>query len=179
MKREFLKNLGIEEDTINKIMAENGNDITTLKTKVATLEDDIKVKDGVINEKNTKISELEKVDVEAEKKAEYERGKLEGNTEIEKFKLQSALESKLKDAKVKDVKTISGLIDMEKIKLENGEIKGLDEQITPLKESHNYLFEGDKPSGGFIKVGAEGSNKEQQPNANITLSNAIASHYGQ
>lgn len=149
MKRDFLKNLGVADEAIDKIMAENGTDLTALQTEVATLKNDIKVKDGVITERNTKVSELEKVDVEGIKKAEYERGKTEGSAEIEKFKFQNALESKLKDAKVKDPKVIAGLLDMEKIKYENGEIKGLEDQITPLKTSHDYLFDSDKPLPKF------------------------------
>ena len=116
MKRDFLKNLGLEDDIVDKIMEENGKDITDLKTKIANLQDDLKVKD------------------EALKTAEYERGKAEGSAEIEKFKFNTALDNALKGAKVKDSKTISGLLDMEKIKLENEQIVGLDEQLKTLKE---------------------------------------------
>lgn len=149
MKRDFLKNLGLEDDVVDKIMEENGKDITDLKTKIANLQDDLKVKEGVIETKNTKISELEKVDVEALKTAEYERGKAEGSAEIEKFKFNTALDNALKGAKVKDSKTISGLLDMEKIKLENEQIVGLDEQLKTLKESHDYLFDNDGKTPKF------------------------------
>ena len=144
MKRDFLKNLGLEDDVVDKIIAENGKDVTEFKSKIANLEEDLKVKDSVIETKNTKIKELEKVDVEALKTAEYERGKAEGSAEIEKFKFNTALDNALKGAKVKDSKTISGLLDMEKIKLENEQIVGLDEQLKTLKESHDYLFDSEK-----------------------------------
>lgn len=149
MKRDFLKNLGLEDDVVDKIIAENGKDVTELKTKIANLQDDLKVKDGVIETKNAKITELEKVDVEALKKAEYEKGKAEGSAEIEKFKFNTALDNALKGAKVKDNKTISGLLDMEKIKLENEQIVGLDEQLKTLKESHDYLFDNDGKTPKF------------------------------
>lgn len=131
MKRDFLKNLGLEDDIVDKIMEENGKDITDLKTKIANLQDDLKVKD------------------EALKTAEYERGKAEGSAEIEKFKFNTALDNALKGAKVKDSKTISGLLDMEKIKLENEQIVGLDEQLKTLKESHDYLFDNDGKTPKF------------------------------
>ena len=86
MKRKFLEDLGLETDAIEKIMAEAGKDVTSLKARVDDLTEQINVKDTTISEKNNKIAELEKVDVEAIKKSEYERGKTEGSKEIEVFK---------------------------------------------------------------------------------------------
>ena len=149
MKRDFLKGLGLEDEVINKIMDEAGKEVTGLKTQIANLQDDIKVKDGVIETKNSKIKEFEKIDIEALKKTEYEKGKAEGSAEIEKFKFNTALDNALKGAKVKDSKTISGLLDMEKIKLENEQIVGLDEQLKTLKESHDYLFDSEKKPPKF------------------------------
>lgn len=163
MKRDFLKGLGLEDEVINKIMDEAGKEVNGLKTQIANLQDDIKVKDGVIETKNSKIKELEQVDVDAIKLAEYERGKAEGSAEIEKFKFNTALDNALKGAKVKDSKTISGLLDMEKIKLENEEIVGLDEQLKTLKESHDYLFDNDGKTpqfSGSTPGGTGGSDEE-------------------
>lgn len=162
MKRDFLKNLGLEDEVINKIMDEAGKEVTGLKTQIANLQDDLSVKDGVIETKNSKIKELEGVDIEALKTAEYERGKAEGNAEVEKFKFNTALDSALKNAKVKDSKTISGLLDMGKIKLENEQIVGLDEQLKTLKESHDYLFDNDGKTPRFSDTtpGGTGVNDE-------------------
>lgn len=152
MKRDFLKNLGIEdEDVIKKILDENGNDVTKLKTQIATLEDDIKVKDGVIETKKTEIEELKKVDVEALKTAEYERGKADGSAEITEFKKQNAIEKALSGYKAKDTSIISKMLDLSKVEFNDKFeiVKGLEEQITPIKESHDYLFETDKPTPQF------------------------------
>ena len=73
MKRKFLEDLGLEADVVEKIIIENGKDTTTLKAKVDDLTEQIAVKETTITEKNNKIAELEKVDVEAIKKAEYEK----------------------------------------------------------------------------------------------------------
>lgn len=70
-------------------MAEYGKDMTASKTRIATLEDDLKVQRGVIEDKNNKLKEFEKVNIEALKKAEYEKGKAEGNAKIEKFKFNT------------------------------------------------------------------------------------------
>lgn len=147
MKRKFLEDLGLETDVIEKIMAEAGKDLTSLKARVDDLTEQINVKDTTISEKNNKIAELEKVDVEAIKNAEYERGKQEGSKEIEVFKKQNALDKALQGYKAKDTNILSKMLDMEKVKFNDKYeiVEGLEEQINPLKQSHDYLFENDNP----------------------------------
>lgn len=153
MKRKFLEDLGLEADVVEKIIIENGKDTTTLKAKVDDLTEQIAVKETTITEKNNKIAELEKVDVEAIKKAEYERGKIEGSKEIEAFKKQNALNKALSQYKAKDSDILSKMLDMEKVKFNDKyEIEeGLEEQIKSLKESHDYLFESDKNLPSFTR----------------------------
>lgn len=151
MKRKFLEDLGLEADVVEKIMIEAGKDVTALKAKVDDLTEQINVKDTTISEKNNKITELEKVDVEALKTAEYERGKADGSKEIEVFKKQNALEKALQGYKAKDISILSKMLDMDKVKFNDKFeiVEGLEEQITPIKESHDYLFENDKPLPKF------------------------------
>lgn len=151
MKRKFLEDLGLEEEVINKIMTENGKDVTSLKAKVDDLTEQINVKDTTISEKNNKIAELEKVDVEAIKSAEYERGKTEGSKEIEVFKKQNALDKALSKYKAKDTSILSKMLDMEKVKYNDKFeiVEGLEDQINSIKESHDYLFDSDKPLPTF------------------------------
>jgi hypothetical protein len=146
MKRKFLEDLGLETDTIEKIMAEAGKDVTSLKARVDDLTEQINVKDTTISEKNNKIAELEKVDVEAIKNAEYERGKTEGSKEIEIFKKQNALDKALSKYKAKDTSILSKMLDMEKVKYNDKFeiVEGLEDQINSIKESHDYLFDNDK-----------------------------------
>ena len=151
MKRKFLEDLGLESDAIEKVMAEAGKEITALKARVDDLAEQINVKETTIAEKNNKIAELEKVDVEAIKTSEYERGKAEGSKEIEVFKKQNALDKALQGYKAKDTSILSKMLDMEKVKFNDKFeiVEGLEEQINPLKESHDYLFESDKPLPTF------------------------------
>ena len=72
MKRKFLEDLGLEADVVEKIMAEAGKDTTSLKAKVDDLTEQVNVKDTTIAEKNKKIAELEKVDVEAIKQEQFD-----------------------------------------------------------------------------------------------------------
>lgn len=151
MKRKFLEDLGLETDVVEKIMAEAGKDTTSLKAKIDNLTEQVNVKETAIKEKNSKIAELEKVDVEAIKQEEFERGKAEGSKEIEEFKKQNVLEKALANHKAKDTNILSKMLDMEKIKFNDKfEItEGLEEQIDSLKESHDYLFNSDKPLPKF------------------------------
>nr|DAY80319.1 MAG TPA: minor structural protein [Caudoviricetes sp.] len=151
MKRKFLEDLGIETDAIEKIMIDSGKDTTALKAKIDELTEQLNVKDTIISEKNNKIAELEKVDVEAIKKSEYERGKTEGSKEIEDFKKQNALDKALSKYKAKDTGILSKMLDMEKVKYNDKFeiVEGLEEQINSIKESHDYLFDSDNPLPTF------------------------------
>ncbi len=151
MKRKFLEDLGLEPEVIQKIMDENGRDVTALKAKVDDLTEQIAVKETTITEKNNKIAELEKVDVEAIKKQAKAEGLAEGSKEVEVFKKQNALEKALSKHKAKDTSILSKMLDMDKVKFNDKYeiVEGLDEQISSLKESHDYLFGSDKPLPQF------------------------------
>lgn len=173
MKRKFLEDLGLEADAIEKIMVEAGKDTTALKAKVDDLTEQINVKDTTISRKNNKIAELEKVDVEAIKKSEYERGKTEGSKEIEVFKKQNALDKALSKYKAKDTSILSKMLDMEKVKYNDKFeiVEGLEDQINSIKESHDYLFDNDKPLPTF--TGANPNNNPNFNNKELSLGEAL------
>ena len=165
MQRKFLKDLGLEDDVIDKIMSENGKDINTLKADIDDLKSQIGVKDETIKQKNTKISELEKVDVEALKQEQFDLGKAEGSKEVENFKRQTAMdkvydtefEVEGKKYKVKDKRDLVGYIDDKKIKYEDDKVSGLVEQFSELVKTNPYLFDTDKkiPQFGDSTQGAK------------------------
>lgn len=157
MKRKFLEDLGLETDVIEKIMAEAGKDVTSLKARVDDLTEQINVKETTIEEKNKKIAELEKVDVEAIKKEQFDLGKAEGSKEIEEFKKQNAIDKVYdtefevdgKKYKVKDKKGLQGYLNNEKIKYENDQVSGLVEQFSEIVKTSPYLFETDSKNPQF------------------------------
>lgn len=159
---DLIKGLGITDEaeikkTVDEVMKKNGEDITPLKTQIETLKEDVEVQKGVVDTKNARIKELEEVDLEQIKKDEYERGKTEGSKEVEKMRFDSAFDEALKNYKVKDKASIIGHLDMNQIKAEKDEngkitkITGLEEQIKPLQESKDYLFNSDNPEPTFSK----------------------------
>lgn len=152
MNRKFLENelSSIEDESLRKsiidnIMNKNGEDIEKHKVEVATLKNEIKTKDGVINNLNEKIKESENIDIEAIKKEEFDKGKAEGSKEIETFKKNNALKEAIKSTKVKDVDLLMKLIADDKITYQEKdgkyEVGGLEEQVSEIKKTHDYLFE--------------------------------------
>ena len=168
MKRKFLEDLGLEADVVEKIMAEAGKDTTALKAKVDDLTEQINVKDTTISEKNKKIAEFEKVDIDAIKKEQFELGKAEGSKEIEEFKKQNAINKAYeqefevdgKKYKVKDKKGLQGYLDNEKIKYENDKVTGLVEQFAEIVKTSPYLFETDTKNPQFADS-TQGTNQNK------------------
>lgn len=171
MKRSFLeeqlKDLGLEDNVkkgiIDIIMKANGDDINAEKTKTESVQNDLKVKEGLIEELNKKIKELDSVDIEKIKQEQFDLGKAEGSKEFDNFKKTSALKSALSGYKAKDVELLQKMLDNEKIEYEekdgNYSVKGIDDQIKEIKETHSYLFDEDDDKGQKINLGGTHSGK--------------------
>lgn len=190
MKRKMIEDeirgLGITDEAeikkvVDKIMDENGNDITPLKTQIANLKEEVEVQKGVVETKNTKIKELEEIDIESIKTAEYERGKAEGSKEVENMKFDAALETALKGFKVKDKASIMGHLNMKTIGKEKdektGEIKitGLDEQMKAIQENEklSYLFESEENNQNLPNFSAQNSNGQSSNPSSESLLGAL------
>ncbi len=153
MNRKKVESLltSVEDETIKKNIVDSvlnlyGEAIEAKDTKIATLENDIKVKESLIDDLNTKVKKADKVDIEAIKKEQYDLGKADGSKEIETFKQNSALEKALSSYNAKDSDVLSRMIDSSKLEFEakedgTYEIKGLDGQIQDLKENKSFLFD--------------------------------------
>lgn len=183
MNRKFLNDLlsSIEDETtkkdiVDKIMEKNGEAINNVKTEVETLKNDLKVKEGLIENLNNKIKENDNIDIEAIKQEEFEKGKAEGSKEVETFKKSNALEKALGAYKAKDISLLSKLVDNDKITYEEKdgsyEIKGLEEQVKGIKETHSYLFEEEKQNPS-INLGGE---HKETPKGSEPVSLADALH---
>lgn len=153
MKREFLKELRLTDEQIDKVMAENGKDIEsakkdyeTLETKLSTKEREIKTLQGQLKTANKQIEDFEDVDIDDIKqkiedyKKDYKKLKDEKEKEIEELQFNHILEGTLKGAKAKNIKAVKALLDLEGLKLNEGKIIGLDEQLESIKEENDYLF---------------------------------------
>ncbi len=166
MKRSFLEGLlkdiqaedNVKKSIIDSIMAENGNDVNSEKTKTLTIQNDLKVKEGLIEELNAKIKAVDSVDIEEIKRIAKEEGFTEGVREVEDFKKTNALKSSIKGAK--DFDLVYSKLDKEKIKYEKDEkgeyvVSGIEEQIKDVKEKYSFLFDEEESKNAEINLGGE------------------------
>jgi DNA repair exonuclease SbcCD ATPase subunit len=176
MKREFLKELGLEDDVISKIMAEHGKTVNSLKDdadKVDTLEAQLQDLKGEIKDRDKQLEEL----------ADKAKGNEELLKEIndlkdlndktakdyqEKLNQQAfdfALERSLADVKAKNPKAVKALLDTEAIKFDGDKLLGLEEQLKTLQESDSYLFGDGEPAG--LK-GRKPNDNNEPPKTGVT-----------
>lgn len=186
MKRSFLEGLfkdlecedSVKKDIIDSIMTENGNDVNAEKTKTLTAQNDLKVKEGLIEELNKKIKENGEIDVEEIKRVAKEEGFAEGSKEVEEFKKTNALKSSIKGAK--DFDLVYSKLDKEKIKYEKDDkgeyiVSGIDEQVKNIKEKYSFLFEDEERQDSLIDLG--GNHENITPKAPETLYGALKEKY--
>lgn len=172
MKRSFLEGLfkdlevedSVKKSMINSIMDENGNDINAEKTETEKARNDLKVKESLIEELNTKIKEASSVNIEALKKEQFELGKAEGSKELDDFKKTNALKSSITGAK--DFDLVKSKLDLDKIeykKNDKGEytVSGIDEQLKNVREKYSYLFEDEEDGNSEINLGGEHKNPSE------------------
>lgn len=188
MKTEFLKNLGItEQSVIDQIMAENGRDINaakaelnTYKQQVTELQGQVTAKDNEIATLNTKVGEVETLRNEnAQLKTDKTNLTAELNTKVTEIKKTHAIEGAVRDAKARNVKAVLAQLDMNKIGYENDELTGLSEQLETLKngEDTSFLFGESNPNisgthGGTPPVGGG------TPPTSKTFAEAVAKALG-
>lgn len=147
MKREFLEGLGIEKENIDKIMAENGKDIEAVKANLSTKEQELADAKKLLDDANKEIEGFKDLDVEAIKakaedyKAKFEEAQEKAKEELDKVQFNHILENTLKGAKARNVKAVKALLDLEGLKLNEGKVVGLDEQLESIQKENEFLFE--------------------------------------
>lgn len=175
MKTDFLKNLGItEQSVIDAIMAENGRDIENVKKNTTSMETEIEGLKAQLTERDTQLTELKKTAGDNEKltakiaeleetnkttKSEYE-GKLEA------LRKDNEIESKLRDAKAKSIKAVKALLNSD---------EDLDKQIKKLSEDEatSFLFEAAQPTQPPKGTEPAGGNNPPPANQTKSLADAI------
>lgn len=155
MNREFLKGLGLEDEAVNKIMAEHGKTLNETKEKADkadSLESQITDYKQQLADRDTQLQELgekakgnEELTAQInELKEQNESTKTEYEQKLQQQAFDHKLENTLSGAKVKNTRALKALLDMDTIKLDGDTLKGLDDQLNKLKESDAYLFEPEK-----------------------------------
>lgn len=152
MERKTLKDLGLADDIIDKIMSENGKDIENLKASQATAKTEAETLRGQLKERDVQLETLKKADPE---KLQAEITRLQGENTTAKAKydadlraaqLDYRLETKLMKEGAVNTKAVKALLDASKISLDGDNLIGIDEQLKTLKESEKWAFAPEAPS---------------------------------
>ncbi len=147
MKREYLtKELGLSKEATEKIMAQYGESVNSLKSENERLLAEIEgLKEIIKDAEETKmrVGELEGINAGLEESV----GRL--TEELNNVKTNSAVSQKLLAAGAKNLKAVSALIDKNKVKIEDGNVLGLDEQLEAIKSECDYLFYEEAKASGM------------------------------
>lgn len=173
MKREDLKALGLTDEQIEKVMAENGKDIEkhkadaeTNKTEAAGLKSQLEAANGTIAERNKQLDELKKVDPAAlqAKITELQTANTEAETkhaeQLKQLKMDSAIENGLIKAGAVNTKAVKALLDAGKISLDGDNVLGLDDQIKALRETEKWAFAAQTAPKSGDRHGTSGTSGE-------------------
>lgn len=161
MDRKFLEELGLEKETVDKILDKHSADIGKHMRTIGALEverDGLKTQLGEANRK------LEGFDPDWKRKAE------DAEKDLRAKRFDFALEKGLAASGARNPKALSGLIDVSKLTLgEGGELTGLDAQLETLKKGEDtaFLFQQAQTSTGLSheRGGDPGADKNAQVNA--------------
>ena len=155
MRREFLKELGLSDEQIDKVMTEHGKSVNSMKDElekakefkqqVEELQGQLKDRDKQLEELSKKAQGNEELTAEINKlKEANDKAVKEYEEKLKKQAFDFALERALVAAKARNPKAVKALLDLENIKLDGEKLLGLEDQLKKLKESDSYLFEEEK-----------------------------------
>lgn len=155
MKREFLRGLGLEEETVQKIVDEHHDTLRDFKNKAEkteSLQEQLDKANKELDNRDKQITDLQKAkdgdnQELKDKLANYEKENAQYKADMKELKLNNAVKLAVaKDAN--DADDILAFINKDELELQDdGNVKGLDKAIESLKESKPYLFTESKPSG--------------------------------
>ena len=162
MKREELKKLNLTDEQIDKVMSLHGADVENSKSKIDELNKTNESLQSQIAERDKDLKSLKKQAGDNEEltnqfkdlQSKYKQDTENLSKELQQTKLNSAVDSALGKAKVRNSKAAKALLNLDEVKLnDKGEVEGLDDQINSLQKSDGYLFDrGNKepyqPQGG-------------------------------
>lgn len=171
LTREFLKDLGIEGDPLEKIMAEVGKEhandakVAELQSKVDSLKssnedltsqvsarddqlDELSKQAGNSKELSAKIDELKQANQESSTAYEAKIATINKNNKIDLA---------LRDAGARNPKAVRALLDESKVSVDGENLLGLADQLDSLKDSDGYLFQSEPAPKPGIHATAGGN----------------------
>lgn len=145
MTKEELIELGLTEDLAVKVAEKYKNLVPYERfQEVVTEKNNLK---NIVSERDKQLDELKKIDVDGLKEQittlqkENKVAKEKYDSELNEIKISNAIEKAITKANGKNVKAVKALLEVEKLELlEDGTLKGLDDQLNSLKGSEDTKF---------------------------------------
>ena len=186
MKREYLKELGLEDEIIDKVLAENGKDIEREKGKVEAAKADAENLKTQLADRDKDLEELKKNAGSADEiKAQMDELKAKYDKDTEAYKAQiaerdysAAASAAITGANVKfsskgAERAFRGELKAKGLTLKDGALEGFDDFLKAQREADPGAFASDKPTPSFGRpVGAGGKEKGTE-NIGIALAKSI------
>lgn len=155
MKREELRALGLNEDQINTIMQQNGQDIEAARQGAGDAAAEKARADRLQAQVDQFTIDFAAAQESASSAAALRKSFDELTAKYNATIKANAIRDALAEYKPRDAAMLARLLDTDKITLgTDGKVTGLKEQVEPLKASSGYLFtdtpdtHGGTPDGG-------------------------------
>lgn len=185
MKREDLKEMGLNDDQIASVMTAYGKEVNPLKEQLDSLTSErdslkqqVSDRDGQLDDLRKNAGKNEELEdqikqLQDDNKANAAKYQNELATKEKSFKIEGAL----RDAKAKNVKAVISLIDTDKVSVKkDGTLEGLTDQLDAVKKSDGYLFDTDKPKSR-INIGGNFSNNDNTDTGKDSIASHIAARF--
>ncbi|HDX9500142.1 TPA: phage scaffolding protein [Bacillus thuringiensis] len=149
MKLEQLTEIGLTEEQAQQIIDIHKESLNGFlpKSRYDELNEKKKNLEETLKERDSQLENLKGInaeDLQAEitrLQGENEQAKVEYETKLHEQAYGFALKEALSGAKVRNHKALEALLNKEDIKLEEGKLVGLEDQLKALQESDSYLFD--------------------------------------
>ncbi len=177
MNKEKLIEMGLSEEQAKKVMeALDGNYVT--KNRFNEVNEDNKTLKNTIAERDKQLEGLKKTsgdnDALKQQIADLQKQNADSQkaheAEMNKLKLDNAIETALAAVGAKNIKAVRSLLDESKLKLtNNGEVEGLSDAIKAVQKSDPYLFE-EKSQKNNLRGFQPGASSRSKPGADVDFS---------
>lgn len=189
MKREFLEGLGLEKETVDKIMAENGADLEREKAKTTAAKADLADAHGKLSAAQTELDGLKKAGGDIGK-LQQQLTDLQGKYDKDTSELKGQLADRdysdaitraitgkaLKFSSKSAERAFTAALKEKKLELKDGELTGLDDFIKEQKEADPDAFAPDKAPPRIVgPMGGGGGTPDPAPK---TVAEQLAQHIG-
>ena len=168
MKREFLTELGLEKEIIDKIMEQNGKDIEQAKADYTNIKQQLENTKNELETANNTIKGFEDMNVEDLQKQintykeSIKQIKADNAAKIKSMIMEQAIDNKFSTVPEKYRNLLKMQVDKSKIVVgDDSSITGLSEQFDQIKEQYADLFTVNETG---LKFGLE-----QKETANETI----------